>query len=127
MSKKKKQESPRPEESPTEEPLPRLGAEEIKTLGVDLFSGKLFTTFHIEERDHHLASSIFMPLVLMKQEDRDALAAKKPHVFYEYLDKAGPRAINGYPIFASVRFMVREDWVAVVAIANKMKEASDKI
>lgn len=31
-------------------------------------------------------------------------------VIYEQMSAAGPRAVNGYPIFMSLRFMHREDW-----------------
>jgi hypothetical protein len=31
-------------------------------------------------------------------------------IVYEYYDKAGPRGINGYPMFTSCRILHREDW-----------------
>jgi hypothetical protein len=41
---------------------------------------------------------------------------------YEYYDKALPRAINGYPIFASFRILHREDWALVRGAVNRELE-----
>lgn len=38
---------------------------------------------------------------------------------YEYYDKALPRAINGYPIFPSLRILHREDWELVRGAVNR--------
>ena len=39
-----------------------------------------------------------------------ALWARDLGVVYEHMSAAGPRAINGYPMFMSLRLMHREDW-----------------
>jgi hypothetical protein len=45
----------------------------------------------------------------------------------EYLDKAGERSINGYPIFMSCRVVHKDDWAQVaekaMAIDAAIKEA----
>ena len=38
---------------------------------------------------------------------------------YEYYDKALPRAVNGYPIFPSLRILHREDWELVRGAVNR--------
>ena len=38
------------------------------------------------------------------------LWARDLGVVYEHMSEAGPRAINGYPMFMSLRLMHREDW-----------------
>lgn len=40
-------------------------------------------------------------------------------VVWEWLSKAGPRSINGYPIFFSCRLMHREDWEKARRAAQK--------
>lgn len=39
-----------------------------------------------------------------------SLWARDLGVVYEHMSAAGPRAINGYPMFMSLRLMHREDW-----------------
>lgn len=47
-------------------------------------------------------------------------------VLWEWMSKAGPRAINGYPIFMSMRVMHRDDWSrAVGAIQREEKRRED--
>jgi len=49
-------------------------------------------------------------------------------VVYEHYDKAGPRGINGYPMFTSLRMLHREDWEVVRAAAireQKRRESDD--
>lgn len=47
-------------------------------------------------------------------------------LIYEYLDKAGPRSINGYPIFFSMRIMHRDDWArAARAIEREQKRMQE--
>ncbi len=121
MSRKKKADEPAPE------PLHRVDHGELKKLAVALFSNQLFTSSHIEKGQEHLASSIFMPLLFLDNDGREQLAAKKPHVFYEFMSEAGPRAINGYPIFMSVKMLVKEDWDLVKEMAAKMGEAAEAL
>lgn len=43
-------------------------------------------------------------------------------LLYEYLDAQGPRSINGYPSFSSLRLMSKSDWErARVAIGMEME------
>ena len=53
----------------------------------------------IPERDNDLMPSIFIPLIFMNEEQRDDMVKKGTLHIFEYYDKAGPRSINGYPIF----------------------------
>jgi len=47
-------------------------------------------------------------------------------VIYEYISKAGPRSINGYPCFFSFRILNKADWLrAHAAIVRELKRRED--
>ncbi len=107
--------------------IERLDPDELKKFAVDLFSGKIFTSFHIRPGDERMGVQIFVPLLFLDDAGRKDLKKRKPHVFYEYLSEAGPRSINGYPIFMSVRTLGKEDWDAAKVMAVKMEEAAKSL
>lgn len=43
------------------------------------------------------------------REQIDEMLAKKPAMFYEYLDKANPISVNGMPTFFSLAFITEEE------------------
>ena len=47
--------------------------------------------------------------------------------FWEYLNQAGPRGINGMPCFFSCRIMHKEDWKRAVAAINREIERQARI
>lgn len=97
-----------------------LTAEALKTLADDIRAGRIFTSAHIATHDNVLGL-VFMPLAFMSAEDRETL--RDVGMAYEYLDKAGPRCINGYPMFFSVRLLSKEDTEKVFAIIRAIDEA----
>jgi hypothetical protein len=46
---------------------------------------------------------------------------------WEYLSKAGPRGINGYPIFFSMHFMHVDDWDRCSAAIRNEEERQKNI
>jgi hypothetical protein len=87
---------------------------ELKQLAIDISEGKVFGTFHMNEHQMSNMSCVFMPLVFMKEEQRQELIDKKVAHFYEYIDQAGPRSVNGMPCFFSMRNISQDDWSKVV-------------
>jgi len=83
------------------------GNEELKQLAKDMWSGKIFSDRHIVNLKDQpsMAGSIFMPLVFLDKKQLKDLEEAKVNFMYEYLDKAGPRSVNGYPIFMTVNFL----------------------
>jgi len=104
---------------------------EINELALDLFKGSIFTSNQIRANDQSLLLSIFMPLVFMKKEYIDWMQDNKISVFYEYWDQAGPRSINGYPIFFSMKMMDEKDakivWEKCEAIVKAVDDEQEKI
>jgi hypothetical protein len=102
----------------------RLSNKELVKLAQDI-KGNLI--FHSNMLDNlGLIHSVFMPLALMEHEELVKIA---PHVglFYEYLTESGPRTINGYPIFTSVRMIHREDIPKLQEILNKLDRAEKSV
>ena len=79
--------------------------EELKRIAVDLYDGKIFSDRHFRslEETHSLISLVFLPLVFGALKSKEQFADLG--LVYEYFDKAGPRAMNGYPMFTSCCFL----------------------
>ena len=69
-----------------------------------------------------MAGQVFLPLALMSSEDLKNFFDKKPALIYEYMHEAGPRSINGYPIFMSLKYLIEEE----LDIMNKYVDALRK-
>lgn len=100
---------------------------ELKELAKDMVADKIFTTAHVRQGDEHLIGSIFMTLLFMNQKQRDEMQGKGVAVLYEYMSEAGPREMNGYPIFSSMRTMSQEEWGKVWEYHEKIKKALDEV
>lgn len=85
--------------------VPLMTEEEMGKLARDMAMEKVFTNLHVPEEDSGMLKSIFMVAALGGLADVDA---KQIGMIYEYLDRAGPRSVNGYPIFMSLRMVHRE-------------------
>lgn len=116
---------PKPEEH--YKPLQNLPEEKLKELGKDLWANNIFTSLHIRERDIHMASSIFMPLIFLERTPECRADMDNWGMFFEYTDKAGPRSINGYPIFMSMRILTKTDTDKVQKYYEDVKEAMDNV
>lgn len=81
---------------------------DLKQIAIDLYDGKIFCDAMISEHDgSRMIGAIFLPLMLgaiTSEED-----AKDIGMVYEYLSEAGPRSINGYPIFFSCKFLRKNE------------------
>ena len=99
--------------------IPKTDAE-IKQLAIDLYGGSIFTDRQCPPESLPM---VFMPIALGAfKEDFDI---NKIGLIYEYIDKAGPRSINGMPCFMSFRWINRDDFDRVVVKFNEVKNAMD--
>jgi hypothetical protein len=93
---------------------------ELRKFILDYCDGKIFTD---QQAPIEHISMIFMILIFMKPEEYDL-----PTIgcMWEYISEAGPRSINGYPIFMSAHFMHKDDWkICVPAIERELKRRKD--
>jgi hypothetical protein len=52
---------------------------------------------------------VFMPLAFIDKEAHEQMKADEVDMFYEYVSEAGPRSVNGMPIFMSVQTLTRTE------------------
>jgi len=93
------------------EPLPD---DKLREFVLALCDNRIFTSAHLRQHEIQMTSMVFMPLALgmfrdHTEKEMDALKASIG-VFYEYYTEAGPRSVNGLPMFMSVRMLCKSDW-----------------
>lgn len=81
--------------------------EELKQLALDIIENKVYIDRYIENPRN--LPMVFMVLGLMDKKQLEEFQNMKPVMVYEYLDKAGPRSINGMPNFFSFQFLTEEE------------------
>jgi hypothetical protein len=104
--------------------IPSRTREELRQLALDWLAGKLFTDHHCRADDLPLA---FMPLALMKPSQIAELQGSDLGLIFEYVDKAGPRGINGMPFFFSMQILNRADAQVVMDLAKRLQVAQDSV
>lgn len=77
-----------------------LNEEELRKLALDMVEGRVC---HDQMYPQDMVVHVFMPLMFM--ESLTVEDAKSWGLIYEYLSEAGPRSINGYPMFMSLRVL----------------------
>ena len=97
--------------------IPRMTEDEIRSTVEGLVKGRIFTGTQVPPDMLHL---VFMPLGLAKDVDWDSLGN-----VIEDIDKAGPRGINGYPMFMSCRLVHKDDWAVIGERALAVQAAMD--
>ena len=95
---------------------------ELKQLALDIHTGQVFTDRAVPKHDVHLIRNIFMPLAFLDKSQVEHLQAIGVNLIYEYLDKAGPRSVNGYPSFFSFQILDSTDFEKLVTHMDRLKE-----
>lgn len=103
---------------------PKMTDDEIKKLAEDIYRGLVFTSRHIQNNTD--ISTVFTPLIFMNEKQLEELKANPPGMLYEYMNNAGNMAINGMPMFLSLRWIDKEDAKKVIDRYNKIIEAVKK-
>lgn len=103
------------------ETIPRLLEEELIKFIDDFSNGLIFTSNQV--KDTSSLSMVFMPLMMYKFSESQI---NDIGIIYAYLHTAGPRYINGYPIFMSASFLHKEDWAIAVKFLQE-HEAQKKL
>lgn len=100
-----------------------LTDEEVTKLAKAMYRNEVFFSFMIPENQRmSMLFSVFMVLLFLDDITRKQMIADEIDVFYEYMDQAGPRGVNGYPCFFSCRSMTRTDGNRVIAKYNEIKQ-----
>lgn len=96
--------------------------DELKTLAKDIVMGKAFLDRHLAGGNEDLFGSAFLPPVFLDDGQRAELIEISACI-YEYMDKAVPRSINGFPMFMSFGYLTHAEWEKVVEYGKKVEEA----
>lgn len=75
--------------------------------------------------DPRMIGMVFLVLSLLDREHLKAMEAAGIASFYEYIDKAGPRSINGMPSFMSVQSLDLHDTRELFRRAAEIQELLD--
>lgn len=94
--------------------------EELKQIAMDLVDGKIFSILQLKNPSD--VDMVFMPIALGAFSELTKEQIEDIGLIYEYLDKAGPRAVNGNPCFMSFQYLSREPSMKVLELAKKYKE-----
>lgn len=108
------------------EKIGRMGKEQLVRFVEEYCDGsKIFTSADVREQDQ--LELIFMCVALGAFSKWSEENVKEIGILYEYWHLAGPRSINGYPIFFSMHIMHVEDWKkAQKAIANELLRRKER-
>lgn len=91
-------------------PVPRQSAEQLAKT-VRLFADNLvFSSAHMHEGELRHLQLVFMPIMFgaLDGVDKGSIG-----VIYEELNQAGPRCLNGMPMFFSCYLLHKDDWTIV--------------
>lgn len=121
--------------SETEEEEPKVIDGEVDRMTVDelrkfvdgVASGQIFTDRHIPPGDTDMVGSVFMVVGLGAFAGWTKERIKSVGCVWEWWSEAGPRSINGLPIFYSARIMHVEDWKRAHAAVEKELKRRESI
>lgn len=97
--------------------------EELKTLAMDILQGRVFTSSQVPEGYADLLPQIFMPLMFMEEEQREAFLKEEPYLLYAPMKEAFPTGVNGFPMFGSMAYLTKEDTIKVDKYIQAYNEA----
>jgi len=103
-------------------PLGPLPKEVLKEFVRGFCDGRIFTSEQVKSADD--LAIVFMPIVFGALQD---VELESVGVIYEDLSQAGPRSINGYPIFFSMRMMNTEDWQRCIKVIKKELDRREEV
>lgn len=103
----------------------RMTDDKLKEFVLGLCDGKVFTSEHCNSPDD--IRRVFMVVGLGGLSNIPQEQLQNVGILWEWLDKAGPRSINGMPMFLSVRLMHKEDWARAVVAYKKEMDRRDQI
>lgn len=99
--------------------------EELKQLAKDFLDGKVFFSGMVKEA--MLLPTVFMPLLFLDEMQRLDLVESGVVDIFEYMEKAGPRGINGYPCFMSYQTINAMEQRKLKEYVGKLKAAIDSV
>ncbi len=106
------------------EPFPSQSDEQLRKIANALFHGEIFCSLQI--KDSSMFSMVFMVAMFGDEAFQVKLAVHNIRFVYEYMSKALPRGVNGYPMFMSMTILNNEDADKVIAMHNELLKREDE-
>lgn len=98
---------------------------ELKQVGIDMYHGSVFHTAMIRRVDE--VPLVFVVLRFLTQEQLEKEAKDGVVAYYEYINKALPRSINGMPMFVSCRKLNKDQNNVVLEAYRQEKERCEEL
>jgi hypothetical protein len=118
------EESEEPQERPEPRSIPSKTDEELQKFVRDFIGGQIFCMQHVPSEQMDLVKEIFMVIGMGGLQGVEPASIG---TIYEYLEHAGPRQVNGWPMFTSCQLMNRADWERSRTAINHEKERLDNL
>lgn len=103
----------------------RPSVDELKEVARGLHAGQIFTDRHVANPQSDM-TMVFMPLALGALSECSKEDVEQIGMIYEWIDKAGPRSVNGMPCFMSFKLLHRDDAVKVLKMYQALRETADQ-
>lgn len=97
--------------------------QELKQLAIDIVEGKIFGTWNL--RNQNEVSMVFMATMFLDSDQSKKLIEDDVIHLYEYMDKAGPRSINGMPMFFSANYLTGAEFDILLPLIEQYKESKE--
>ncbi len=94
---------------------------DLKQIAVDLYDDKIFCDRQLTNQSS--MPMVFLPIALGAFKNEEDV--KDIGLIYEYLSEAGPRGINGYPCFFSMRILTIEETKEMFKHYEEYKKLKD--
>ncbi len=93
--------------------------EEINKIALGILSGTCFGSWNEEVAEN----SFNIIRLVLTQELIETWKTMNIAHFYEFVDKAGPMSVNGYPSFMSFSLIDQPDWGRVISKVEALEGA----
>jgi hypothetical protein len=104
-----------------------LSDESVKQLAGDLYSDKIFGSWMLPDDQIESMFMVFMALIFVDDITKKQWKRDNTYFFYEYYDKAGPRSINGMPVFMSFHILSGDDVKRILLKREAIAKAIDGV
>lgn len=104
-----------------------LSLSQMREVVLGIADHRIFTNHHIPVGQEDMVGHIFMPLMFDVLKEKTDEELNNIGALWEYYDKAGRLAINGFPVFTSVRFINMADWLKITEAYDKEVERRKNI
>jgi hypothetical protein len=98
--------------------------QEIKALAREWCEGRILFSTQVPKE---IISMVFMPIIFLNEEQRQELIAENVFAFYGKMADAGPRGINGYPIFWTMYRISEDDYNKLRQYAKEYSDIMQKV